>query len=728
VTDPGGRAGPRGDGARGALGRAIAYLLELQGADGSWTDLWLTVGASDAWVTGFAGTALAEAQRDRLVPGDLRGAVAQAVERACWWLRAAISRRGGWGYNATVPPDADSTAWGVTLLAVAGHAVPQAALRLLDRHRVAGAGIRTYQRAGHAWGRPLPDVAATGLRAAYEARALSREGLAAAWLADVAPATRADGTWPPYWWSSPVYPTGVALDVWALAGRPGPRRETAPAAAGRASSAFEQAWLAIIALAACDDAGAYWPPLDALLGLQQDDGGWPSGRFLVVPGASPGGARPAPTGDARRLLTTASAVMALTRAARRDIPPGVPGGIRRRAAPGADRHGAAGSFAGQVVFQVARAAGLGEESAAAARIFHELTRETFAEPSPWPSAQLSSLGAGIPLEFSVAGPPAAAGLRYAVEAGHPFLPAPRRATSAVRAIRRTAGRLGYDLAWQRVQDAVGIATDPSLPVPDRCRFWVWGGMDQPLDAAGRPLPPRLKIYLSLVEAADGRTRLDRILRAAGVPLSPEASACYDLLDAAGFPHEAGFGLGPDGQIAVKVYYELLGWRPGLVASLLGLSGLVARAAAGPGHLELLRPEIPGVIGERLAARSRAGIAFRLDPGTGDIRELTSAVAFPPPLAGHSEIGRRILGWTDRGGWRTRYAAISHLLAGERHSGGADHTGDAGCPPGAGPAAPLHSLLTRTVSRDAAWSTIYLRPAFPASGAARSRPRSSTTGR
>jgi hypothetical protein len=723
VTDVHDHAGIRDADVGRALSHAIAYLLDLQGADGSWTDLWLTVGASDAWVTGFVGTALAEARRDGFVPGDLGGAVAEAIEHACSWLNSTIARRGGWGYNATVPPDADSTAWGVTLLAIAGHVVPPTALRLLERHRVAGAGFRTYQRAGHAWGRPLPDVAATALRAAFEVKTLSREGLAVAWLADVAPTVRADGTWPPYWWSSSIYPTGIALDVWALAGRPGQRRGMAPAATGRAPTAFEQAWLAIIALAGCDDPGSWSPPLRALLDLQQDDGGWPSGRFLIVPGVKPADIHQVPVGDARRLLTTASAVMALTRASRRNTPPSIPDGIWRRAG-GASRRSAAGSFADQLIFRAARSVGFDEEDAAAtAQVFHELTRETFAEPSPWPSAQLSSLGAGVPLEFSVAGPAVAPALRYAVEVGHPLLPAARRAASAVQAIRRTADQLRYDLAWQRVQEAVGIGTDPSLLVPDRCRFWVWSGIDQPLDALGRALPPRLKIYLSLVEAeaGDGRARLDRILRAAGVPLSRGASTGHDMLGAVGFPHEVGFGLGPGGQIAVKVYYELLGWRPQLVASLLELLGLVERAAEVPERVELLRPEIPGVIGERLAVKSRAGIAFRLDPETGNVRELTTAVAFPPPLAGNAEIGRRIVDWTDRNGWRSGYTEVSHLLAGEQRLNSTDHVADAAASLRADLAAPLHSLLTRTVSLDAAWSTIYLRPAMPASKSARPSP-------
>jgi hypothetical protein len=140
----------------------VGYLLDLQGADGSWTDVRLAVGTSDAWVTGFVGTALAStgAQADT--------EAGAALDRAAAWCLGALGRRDGWGFNASVPPDADSTAWVCTLLAAAGHPVPASALELLERHRVPGAGCRTYRRAG-SWGDPLPDVAAAALRARHAA-------------------------------------------------------------------------------------------------------------------------------------------------------------------------------------------------------------------------------------------------------------------------------------------------------------------------------------------------------------------------------------------------------------------------------------------------------------------------------------------------------------------------------------------------------------------------------
>src|SRR5690606_12215660 len=116
------------------------------------------------------------------------------------------------------------------------------------------------------------------------------------------------------------------------------------------------------------------------------------------------------------------------------------------------------------------------------------------------------------------------------------------------------------------------------------------------------------------EAGHTRKRVEAALQSAAIPLSHELGMMLDLLDGAGFPHELGFGLGPNGRIACKIYYELDGWRRALVCRLLDLAGL-------PVDVDAVRPEIPGVLRESLAAKSRAGIALRVDPTSGKVREL-----------------------------------------------------------------------------------------------------------
>src|SRR5206468_2511394 len=143
----------------------------------------------------------------------------------------------------------------------------------------------------------------------------------------------------------------------------------------------------------------------------------------------------------------------------------------------------------------------------------------------------------------------------------PRLPAARRAATAVTTVGHVAQGLGYGAAWERIEAAVRIATDRRLAVSDSCRFWVWSGVDQGVADDGVPEPPALKIYLSLLESEVGgaRPRLDRILAAARVPSRVETRAALGMLDEAGFPHEVGFALGPDGRIVAKAYYELHGW-------------------------------------------------------------------------------------------------------------------------------------------------------------------------
>jgi hypothetical protein len=686
--------------------RGIDYLVDLQGADGSWTDMWLAVGASDAWVTGFVGTALAESW-----PAKRRRAPERLVlRRAAAWLAGALGRRGGWGYNGKVPPDADSTAWCVTFLALADCPVPANPIAMLERHASPGGGVRTYARTGP-WGAARPDVTVASLRAQFEAGGIDRRALGAKWLAEVD--LPADLPWPTYWWTSSAYPSGLALDLWSLAGEPGGKRRSPVLAPPR--SAFELAWLTMARVALSDPAADWQDHVGRLLECQQSDGGWPFGRFLVVPSPLIDAAlvKPTPAGDARRLLTTASAVMALTRASRRlsthshasrGGATGRP--LSQQAWTAPPRRSRFGRKATEVVRRAAAAVGFaGGEAAAAAELFSTLTQETFAEPSPWPAAQLSSLGAGVPLEFSVvAGAAVSRSLRYSVEVGWPLLPARRRAESGVEAVRRTSAFLGYGAAWTRVEVAVEAALATSAPVPDRCRFWVWSGVDQEVGPSGVAEPPKLKMYMSLLEAelGGGRARLDAILSAAGVLLPASSRASLARLDAVGFPHEIGFGLGPSGSIALKVYYELRGWRPELLEALLRDSELAPSSTAFDASLDALRPVVPQVLSESLAAKRRAGVALRLDPVTGAVREVTTAAAFPAPLVGNAEMSARVLRWIEAAGWRSDYGQLQNTL-GLIPNGARSRALDL--------PRPTHSLLTRTVSGRRTWTTIYVRPGF-----------------
>lgn len=704
-----------------ALARGVRYLVRAQHRAGSWTDFWLPVGTSDAWVTAYVGLALYDAAAFALLDRPTRELAADAAHRAAGWLLDQPRPQRGWGYNSTVRPDADTTAHVLSLLARVGLAAPTEAVASLKAHAQPGAGFRTYVRQdpAHQWGRPCPDVTAAALRALYDTGELSGHALAEAWAQLLGPAQSPEGWWQGYWWPTPAYPTGLALELWQLAGRPPLPHPLAPALPQ--SNAFETAWAL---LARVHVGGEQLPLVERLVAQQQHDGGWLSAPILRVPPSHErleGASRTVIAHDARRLFVTASAVRGLALAEHpapsatlpdvkmgepsAPIPP--PRGFHSTVCGGATGTADAESGGARAnprsllgraldaqLALAAQALGFGPEAAAqTSALFTTLSAESLADPCPWPAPQLSSLAAGTPLEYSVTvGPEVRPALRYAAEVGDPLLPAHKRARSATAAVARTAEYLGYGQAWERVLPAVERVTSPELPAPDGLRFWVWSGVDQGLGEGGAAGPAGLKIYLSLLHAelGGGRRRLEEALRAAAIPPSDTLRQTLDALDRAGFPHQFGFGLGPGGRIACKLYYELHGWRRPLVRQLLAMAGLPDAAGA-------LCPEIPGVLRESLAAKRRAGVSLRLDPRSGAVTEITTTAAFPLPLLPEAETARCVARWIDGQGWDAQaYYALAGMLMEDWERASP-------------PLTRLHSLFTRTVDHDGAHTTIYLRP-------------------
>lgn len=677
-----------------SVASGIAYLARAQDPSGSWSDFWLPVGTSDEWVTAYVGICLDAASRCAAPPEPTRAAAGAAARLAAAWLLDHRRPLRGWGYNGTVPPDADSTAHAVSCIARAGLAVPEDAVSRLQEYAVAGEGFRTYRWADpdHRWTRPCPDVTAAVLLALRDVRALDEEGLRAMFAQTLAPAQAEDGLWHGYWWTTPGYATAMAVEVWHAAGRPPLAR---PVGDLPVSSAFDLGCAVLAAARAGDPADA----AAALAAAQNADGGWPAAPILLVPPPWESLRRgTVVTGDARRLFVTATAVRAM--AAALDALPQTRGAWRsasrlrgrgKAVASDGQRRRLVRSPLGQTLDDLVQHAAHALEFAQPeweSACFAELTRESLASPCPWPAPQLSSLSGGAPLEFSVTvAPRARPALRYAVEVGDPFLPPHARAASGVAAIDRTAARLGYAAAWRRVRPAVSALVAADLRVPEGLRFWVWGGMDQEAAEA-----PALKIYLSLLHAELGgaRKRVEAALGEAAIPVRDDTGDLLDALEESGFLHEMGFALGPGGRIACKVYAELPGWRRSLVQAMLERAGLGSDPQA-------VCPEIPGVLTESLAAKQRAGIALRLDPATGAVRDLTIAVAFPTPMLTPGETRSRVEAWIRSHGWDgTAYDALCEVLLD-------------GWRPADDPHPRLHSLVTRTTSRTGDWATIYLRP-------------------
>lgn len=169
-----------------AVTRGVAALTAARQGE-HWEDFALPVGRSDSWVTAYVLTSLAEVLEAGLP------AAPDIAAPALRWLLGQQAASGGWGYNASVPPDADTTAW--VMLACRGWSQrpPRHARRFL-LGCASTAGVATYPASdspASGWARPSEDVAAVVRRALRVA------------------APPVDSLLPATWWTSPVYTSAM---------------------------------------------------------------------------------------------------------------------------------------------------------------------------------------------------------------------------------------------------------------------------------------------------------------------------------------------------------------------------------------------------------------------------------------------------------------------------------------------------------------------------------------
>jgi hypothetical protein len=676
------------------LSHAVRYLLRNQHPTGSWTDFWLPVGTSDAWATAFVAISLLDAVQTQKLPSTLAKRASNAVIQAASWLLKHQRLNGGWGYNGSVPPDADSTAFAVTLLCRLGMGAPEDALRFLHLHREDARGYRTYRISNpdHLWTKASPDITASVLNALYDAGEFSQTELKEAWERMLHPLQEESGIWTGFWWRTHHYTTGLCLEAWEKAGYPPirfPVSDSVPA-----DCPFDLAWSIRADLCRWNAQPFYssilqkqlHESLRALSEDQESDGGWKTAKILYVPPSQSDrtGRKPVLSEDSRRLFTTASVLSAFAKASRLSVLRTIL--IRGRKAP--RRRSDIGVDADRLVHEAASQLGLtSKASKQAVKLFQRLTRGSLAAPCPYPSPQLSCLSGGMPLEFSVAVVEKSLPvLRLAAEIASPFHNVCERARSALKTVERIALWSGYQDSWERIRPAFPFLIPADDQLPDGLRFILWGGVDVTEETT------ILKVYFNLLhqEIGGGRDRMIKALACAGIPFTPEQAQAFDLLDTAGYPQEIGFGFGQKGKYGCKVYYELAGWRRDIADKLLSLTQL-------PGDAQRICPEIPGILRESLAAKSRSGISLRIDSVNGAIQEITSAAAFPYPLIPVEETQGRVATWIEEHGWDSSpYLALSALLLKgwrERQSG----------------TIYLHSLFTRTATFTEDRAAIYLRP-------------------
>jgi hypothetical protein len=314
-----------------ALQKGVEFLLGRRSQAGWWRDFIdrarppaadaLNGLASDEWVSAYVACALAGFDHP-----EARRAAAEAHA-----LLAARRRRGGWGYHARMPHDADSTIWALRLGRRLGAPLTARDREAMDFVRSLTApdgGVATYRVADTpllARFRDLPGPyggwCATHTCVTAAAAALDLGDATRAYLRA---AQRTDGSWRGYWWDDDEYTTAVAVD--ALAGEPAAERGAAWAAERVGDRPAFPTALALQALATAPTArhaSAAGRAIIRLLEAQRADGSWPPSARLRMP--PPPALDPLADGglqyiDEEALFTTATVLEALRRSARPAAP------------------------------------------------------------------------------------------------------------------------------------------------------------------------------------------------------------------------------------------------------------------------------------------------------------------------------------------------------------------------------------------------------------------------
>lgn len=288
------------------VGAAERFLIACQSQDGLWRDYpALEPGWSEAWVTAVVGWSLT------LSPAGARTGL--PVSAAAESLHA-LAKSDGWGYNRNTASDADSTAWVWRLLARIDDYRGRSASHDLCHYLTPEGYALTFQGACYgAWADAHADVTPVlGLALlAVEANPELTDRVREAVLSQRNP----DGLWHSYWWTTIAY--AVARNLEFLAARGGIpdaikhriRDWLNEEAIG--TSPFELAQE--LAAAVCIDKKSGNRRCEALLDMQESDGGWAASRTLLMPAQHTKQLGPVALvyADERRLMSTAMAMSAL---------------------------------------------------------------------------------------------------------------------------------------------------------------------------------------------------------------------------------------------------------------------------------------------------------------------------------------------------------------------------------------------------------------------------------
>jgi hypothetical protein len=201
----------------GARARAEAYLRDALLLN-KCSDFRTPIGESTEWVAAYVAGCLPKSPENT-----------EARRRTSAFLLGRQRWNGGWGYSALSPPDADSTAAALRLLAHDPN-VPRSRIRrareFLRRHidRRSG-GVRTYRRALRlrvlmrawrtsfdGWLAPHVCVSAAAAQALSDVPDSTTRGVGRV-VEFLLASQDSAGYWRGYWWDEPLYSTTVTLRV-----------------------------------------------------------------------------------------------------------------------------------------------------------------------------------------------------------------------------------------------------------------------------------------------------------------------------------------------------------------------------------------------------------------------------------------------------------------------------------------------------------------------------------
>lgn len=282
-----------------AIDKGIKYLFSIN-VNGRWKGFPTLAGESDIWVTGFV---LAHIHHLSQQTG--------AIKAAQNYLLRCRHPSGGWSYSIPVPPDADSTAWCLIALQLAGAiATPilEESKKFIWNH-FTGSGVSTYTSDSgirefisapaaypiSGWTGAHPDVSIAAVLADPQNE---RVPTIINWLCDQ---QAKEGFINSYWWLSPYYTTTLLLRALSGYEKHLPEGHAKMIAASMirdqladggfrlGSSASADAFTTALALESFTYLSC--PELqqernlcaNALLNLQQQDGSWRGDFILRIP-------------------------------------------------------------------------------------------------------------------------------------------------------------------------------------------------------------------------------------------------------------------------------------------------------------------------------------------------------------------------------------------------------------------------------------------------------------